>query len=113
MKSFAIASSIIFIVFIIGSNAFTSSNLLKMKEQEESYLACKSLKSKAPFLKLNCENLAPKKIQETEETKNNNNNGVKILTTIDTGTRKVNKSEEIKLRNLIMTLVYENVIRKD
>ena len=112
MKSFAIASSIIFIVFIIGSNAFTSSNFLKMKEQEESYLACKSLKSKAPFLKLNCENLAPKKIQEKEETKNNNN-GVKILTTIDTGTRKVNKSEEIKLRNLIMTLVYENVIRKD
>ena len=112
MKSFAIASSIIFILFIIGSNAFTSSNFLKMKEQEESYLACKSLKSKAPFLKLNCENLAQKKIQEIEETKNNNN-GVKILTTIDTGTRKVNKSEEIKLRNLIMTLVYENVIRKD
>ena len=75
MKSYAIASSIIFIVFIIGSNAFTSSNLLKLKEQEESYLACKSLKRKAPNLKLN--------------------------------------SEEAKLRNLIMTLVYENVIRKD
>ena len=112
MKSFAIALSIIFVVFIIGSNAFTSSNLLKRKEQEESYLACKNLKMKAPYLKLNCENLAPKKLQETEETKNSNN-GVKILTTGETGTRKVNKSEEAKLRNLIMTLVYENVIRKD
>ena len=112
MKSYAIASSIIFIVFIIGSNAFTSSNLLKIKEQEESYLACIDLKRKAPNLKLNCENLAPKKLQETEETKNSNN-GVKILTTGETGTRKVNKSEEAKLRNLIMTLVYENVIRKD
>ena len=110
MKSFAIASSIIFIVFIIGSNAFTSSNLLKIKEQEESYLACKDLKRKAPNLKLNCENLAPKKFEETEEIQNNNV-GFKILS--DTETRKVNKSEEIKLRNLMRTLIYENVIRKD
>ena len=99
-------------MFIIWSNSFTSSNLLKIKEQEESYLAYKDLKRKAPNLKLNCENLAPKKLQEIEETKNSNN-GVKILTTCETGTRKVNKSEEAKLRNLIMTLVYENVIRKD
>ena len=112
MKSFTIASSIIFIVFIIGSNAFTSSNLLRFKEQEESYLACKSLKMKAPNLKLNCENLAPKKVQETEDNQNNNN-GVKILQTDETGTRKVNKSEEIKLRNMMKTLIYENIIRKD
>ena len=112
MKSFAIALSIIFIVFIIGSNAFTSSNLLRFREQEESYLACKSLKRKAPNLKLNCEILAPKKVQETEDNKNNNN-GVKILQTDETGTRKVNKSEEIKLRNMMKTLIYENIIRKD
>ena len=54
MKFLAFALSLIFIVFIIGSNALTSSNLLKVKEQQESYLACKSLKSKAPYLKLNC-----------------------------------------------------------
>ena len=110
MKSFAIALSVIFMVFIIGSNAFTSSNLLKFKEQEESYLACKSLKRKAPNLKLNCEKLTPKKFEETEEIQNNNV-GFKILS--DTETRKVNKSEEIKLRNLMRTLIYENVIRKD
>ena len=112
MKSLIIALSIIYIILIIDSNAFTSSNLLSLKEQQEAYQACKNLKNKAPNLRLNCENLAPKKLQETEETKNSNN-GVKILTTGETGTRKVNKSEEAKLRNLIMTLVYENVIRKD
>ena len=110
MKSFAIALSIIFAVFIIGSNAFTSSNLLKRKEQEESYLACKNLKMKAPYLKLNCENLAPKKVEEEQQ---NNNSGVKILQTVDAGTRKVNKSEEIKLRNLINKLTFENIIRRD
>ena len=111
MKSFAIALSIIFIVFIIGSNAFTSSNLLRLKEQEESYLACKSLKIKAPNLKLNCENLAPKKTKEIDEFQNNI--GVKLLKNTDTGIRKVNKSEEVKLRNLIRKLTYENIIMKD
>ena len=61
MKQLAIALSIVFIIFNLGSNAFTSSNLLKLKEQHESYLACKSLKKKAPYLKLNCEKLVPKK----------------------------------------------------
>ena len=112
MKSIAIALSLIIIVFTLGSNALTSSNFLRFKEQQESYLACQSLKSKAPYLKLNCENLAPKKVQETEDNQNNNN-GVKILQTDETGTRKVNKSEEIKLRNMMKTLIYENIIRKD
>ena len=108
MKLFVIALSIIYI-FIIGSNAYTSSNLLKQKEQQESYLACKSLKLKAPYLKLNCENLAPRKIEEiyAKDTE------VKILPNDITGTRKVNKSEEMKLRNLIKKLENENVIRKD
>ena len=111
MKSYAIALSIIFILFIIGSNAFTSSNLLSIKEQQESYLACKSLKSKAPYLKLNCENLSPKNLQK--ERKETNKVGVKILRKIETGTRKVNKSEEVKLRNLINKLTSENVLMKD
>ena len=111
MKSYAIALSIIFILFIIGSNAFTSSNLLSIKEQQESYLACKSLKSKAPYLKLNCENLSPKNLQK--ERKEANKVGVKILRKIETGTRKVNKSEEVKLRNLINKLTSEHVLMKD
>ena len=108
MKLFVIALSI-FYVFIIGSNAYTSSNLLNLKEQQESYMACKSLKRKAPNLKLNCENLAPIHIEElnTKDTR------VKILLDGDTGTRKVNKSEEVKLRNLIKKLKNENLMRKD
>ena len=112
MKLIAIALSIIFIVLIIGSNAFTSSNLLSLKEQEESYLACKSLKRKAPNLKLNCEKLIPKKVEEAKEIQNINSE-IKILRTSDTGTRKINKIEEIKLRNLVWKLAYENTIRTD
>ena len=107
MKFIAIALSLIFIISIIGSNAFTSSNFLKLKEQQESYIACKSLKSKAPYLKLNCENLAPKKVVKMENAQLSN---IKILQNHETETRKVNKSEEIKLRNLIRKLKNQNVM---
>ena len=107
MKSIAIALSFIFIISIIGSNAFTSSNFLRLKEQQESYIACKSLKSKAPYLKLNCENLAPKKVVKMENAQLSN---IKILQNHETETRKVNKSEEIKLRNLIRKLKNQNVM---
>ena len=107
MKSIAIALSFIFIISIIGSNAFTSSNFLRLKEQQESYIACKSLKSKAPYLKLNCENLAPKKVVKMENAQLSN---IKILQNHETETRKVNKSEEIKLRNLIRKLKDQNVM---
>ncbi len=107
MKSIAIALSLIFIISIIGSNAFTSSNFLRLKEQQESYIACKSLKSKAPYLKLNCENLAPKKVVKMENAQLSN---IKILQNHETETRKVNKSEEIKLRNLIRKLKNQNVM---
>ena len=107
MKTIAIALSLIFIISIIGSNAFTSSNFLRLKEQQESYIACKSLKSKAPYLKLNCENLAPKKLVKMENAQLSN---IKILQNHETETRKVNKSEEIKLRNLIRKLKNQNVM---
>ena len=107
MKSIAIALSLIFILSIIGSNAFTSSNFLRLKEQQESYIACKSLKSKAPYLKLNCENLAPKKVVKMENAQLSN---IKILQNHETETRKVNKSEETKLRNLIRKLKNQNVM---
>ena len=103
MRLLIIALPIIYIVFMIGSNALTSSNLLKLKEQEESYLACKNLKAKAPHLKLNCENLLPKK----SET------GVKILTNDETKTKKVNKIQEIKLRNLMRKLTYEKEMKSE
>ena len=51
--------------------------------------------------------------EETEKNPNSNNTGVKVLPNDVTGTRKVNKSEEIKLRNLIKKLSNENKLRKD
>ena len=108
MKSIVIALSLIIIVFTLGSNALTSSNLLRLKEQQESYLACQSLKSKAPYLKLNCKNLAPK---FPEKRPNPEFSNIKILRTYETETRKVNKSEETKLRNLMRKLRSENVLR--
>ena len=106
MKSLIIALSIIYIILIIDSNAFTSSNLLSLKEQQEAYQACKNLKNKAPNLRLNCENLAQKKEEK-------NKFGVKVIKTEETETRKVNKNEEIKLRNLIKKLKKKNSVRKD
>ena len=103
MRLLIIALPIIYIVFMIGSNALTSSNLLKLKEQEESYLACKNLKAKVPHLKLNCANLLPKKSES----------GVKILTNDETKTKKVNKIQEIKLRNLMRKLTYENEMKSE
>ena len=108
MKQLAIALSIVFIIFNLGSNAFTSSNLLKLKEQHESYLACKSLKKKTTYLKLNCE----KKKKKKEQSEHIEEKGIKILKN-EANIRKVNKIEEIKLKNLIKELTSENERRKD
>ena len=113
MKSFVIALSII-LIFIIGSNALSSSNTILMKERRESYQACIRLRTKAPNLNLKCENLlenipSHKELQKDETSKN----GIKILQTDVAITRKVNKSEEIKLRNLIKKLRTEKRVRRD
>ena len=114
MKSFVIALPILFILFIMVSNALSSSNPLLIKERNESYQACIRLRAKAPNLNLKCENILdiPEsgKIIKKEGI---NNAEVKILSNEVTVTRKVNKSEEIKLRNLIKKLAYENRLRKD
>ena len=110
MKLLIIALPIIFIIFTIRSNALTSSNLLKFKEQEESYLACKSLKAKAPYLRLNCENLLPKKSEKIDQNKLI---GIKKLTNNEAKMKRVNKNQEIKLRNLMRKLTYENEISNE
>ena len=114
MKSFVIALSFIFIMFIIGSNALSSSNVLD-KEKNESYQACIRIRDKAPNLNLKCENILdsiPKTVK-TAKNVDTHNSGVKMLSNDEAFTRKVNKSEEIKLRNLIEKLVNENKLRKD
>ena len=114
MKSFVIALSLIFIMFIIGSNALSSSNIL-IKEKMESYQACVRIRNKAPNLNLRCENLIENipELVKTAKNVDSINNGVKMLSNDEAFTRKVNKSEEIKLRNLIEKLANENKLRKD
>ena len=115
MKPFVIALPILFILFIMVSNALSSSNPILIKERIESYHACIRLRAKAPNLNLKCDNILDNIPGSGKNTKKEgiNNSGVKILSNEVTITRKVNKSEEIKLRNLIKKLSNENKFRKD
>ena len=73
-------------------------DFVSKNQKEQSYKACTDLKRKAPFIKLNCE-----KILESVTTieSDKNENGIKTLSRQDSETRKVNQSQEIKLRHLI------------
>lgn len=108
MKLLTIALSIIFFIFIIGSNALPFSNTVLINEKRESYQACLRLKKNAPNLNLKCENL--KENIKSEETQHI---GIKILPSVATETREVNKREEVKLRNLIKNLSKGNKLRKN
>ena len=115
MKSFAFALSLLIIIFIVWGNALSSSKtiFLKEKERKESFQACIRLKTKAPNLNLRCENLY-EQIQTTEgilKNEENKNRRIKFLSGDATFTRKVNKSEETKLRNLIKKFISENRLR--
>ena len=72
-----------------------------IKEQNEAYEACNSLRMKAPYLNLRCEKLIESSEKNGEIA---NMKGIKLLSSNEANTRKVNKSEEIKLRNLIKKL---------
>ena len=110
MRNFVIAFVFIFTAYILTSNAMPNFLPNLTKEQTEAYEACNRLKMKAPYLNLKCE-----KLIETSEKKGENSNmkGIKLLSSNDANTRKVDKSEEIKLRNLIKKLTSESNIRKD
>ena len=113
MKSTVIALQIIFIMLIFGSNALSFTNTKLINERMESYEACVRLRNKAPSLKLNCENLKDNIHSEEVKIQETNHSGIKLLSSIAAETRKVNKSQEIKLRNLIKRLSNENRLRKD
>ena len=113
MKWLFIALPTILLMFRIGSNEM-SSNKNIYKEQRESFEACINLRRKAPYFNLNCEHLLDKvPIIETALSQNKIDiNGVKTLSIYDSETRKVDKSEEIKLRNLVQGLL-KNKLRKN
>ena len=112
MKLPIIILCVIFLIFGIGTNNLATSRNISKKERKESYEACIRLRKKAPNLNLNCENLLDD-TDEFEEKDENENVEIKTLIIGENSTRKVNKSEEIKLRNLIQKLSNGNKIRKD
>ena len=110
MRNFVIALVFIFAAYILTSNAKPNFLDNATKEKVEAYNSCNRLRMKAPYLNLKCEKLI-------EPSKNNGENsnmkGIKLLSRSDANTRKVNKSEEIKLRNLLKKLTSESILRKD
>ncbi len=104
-----------FLIFGIQNNNLLSINNNINEERKESYEACIKLRRKAPNLNLKCEKL----IEINKNNKNNNENDeinnteIKTLSIDESVTRKVNKSQEKKLRNLIRKLSNENKLRKD
>ena len=104
-----------FLIFGIQNNNLLSINNTINEERKESYEACLKLRSKAPNLNLKCERLIENIInnRKTNENDEINNTEIKTLSLDESVTRKVNKSEEKKLRNLIKKLSNENKLRKD
>ena len=113
MKSFVIALQIILCILIFGSNALSFTNTKLINDRMESYEACVRLRNKAPSLKLNCENLKENINSEEVNIEETNHSGIKLLSSTEAETRKVNKSQEMKLRNLIKKLSHESSLKKD
>ena len=109
MKFDIITFSLLFIIFILGNIELSSSNIVN-KEKRDSYNACVRLREKAPYFNLKCENLLDE-IEDNKEVENNSK--IKTLSVDKSSTRKVNKIEEIKLRNLIRKLTNQNKLGID
>ena len=80
-------------------------DFVSKNQKEQSYKACMELKRKAPFIKLNCERI----LEGIPTIKSDiNEDEIKTLSRQDSETRKVNQSQEIKLRHLLRKLYSEN-----
>ena len=113
MKLPILIIGIIFLIFGIENNNLSGKNNNLIKEKRESYEACIRIKKKVPNMNLKCENLLDNISSEQDNAKKGEINNTEIKTLIIGDTRKVNKSEEIKLRNLIQKLTNGNKLRKD
>ena len=94
----------------IGKCDLPSTETLK-QQRKESYTACMDLKRKAPFINLNCQKILEN--FSVIDSALNADNGIKTLSKTDSETRKVNESEEIKLRNLLRKLYSENKLSQN
>lgn len=101
---------IIIICIIILVNSNTSLNEIS-EEEEESLNLCLKLKKDAPYLNLNCDKILEKEEKKNIKVKNlkDNENFIKYYRTISfdfiqENTKKINLTDEKKLRNLIRQL---------
>ena len=99
---------LICLIIIVLSN--TSSNELT-EEQEQSLNACLKLKIQAPYLNLKCENIIENNNSELNKVKNLRKKGnIKqqfrtiSFEDIKANTKKINATDEKRLRNLIRQL---------
>ena len=105
-------SRILLISFIIFEFANTSLNNIS-KEEEESLNTCLQLKIQAPYLNLDCEKIITNKTNEENQKlfygnlrKEKTNQNIKTISLEDIkrNTKKINKTDEIKLKDLIRKL---------
>ena len=110
MKIFTITISLLLFFFILGNVELSSSKGIIYNDRRDSYESCIKLRMKAPYFNLKCENLLENDVYEEKinEKSENSENKIKTLYLGESGARKVNKSQEIKLRNLIQKLSNEN-----
>ena len=111
MKFYVYVFSLILFNILIGKCDFHS-NLGLNQQQRESYAACMDLKKKAPFINLNCQKIL-ESFPKIKSVFNEENNGIKTLSKIDSETRKVNERQEIKLRNLLRKLHSQNKLNQE
>ena len=99
---------LICLIIIVFSN--TSSNELT-EEKEQSLNACRKLKKQAPYLNLKCENIIEDNNSEQNKVKNlRKKENIKqqfrtiSFEDIKANTKKINATDEKRLRNLIRQL---------
>ena len=112
MKLEIISFSLLFMAIIIGCIELSSTNAVN-KNRKESYHSCIRLREKAPYFNLKCEILLDDIKDNREKFNGNIVTKIKALSLDKSSTRKVDKNQEIKLKNLIRKLSHEKNLRID
>ena len=112
MKLEIISFSLLFMAIVIGCIELSSTNAVN-KNRKESYHSCIRLREKAPYFNLKCEILLDDIKDNREKFNGNIVTKIKALSLDKSSTRKVDKNQEIKLKNLIRKLSHEKNLRID
>ena len=107
MKFEIISFSLLFMAIVIGCMELSSTNDVN-KNRKESYNSCIRLREKAPYFKLKCEILLDDIKDNREKYNERIDTNIKALSLDKSATRKVDKIQERKLKNLIRKLSHGN-----